>query len=98
VRVPASPPYQALLIPDAAIGSEQVRKFVLVVDGENIARNKYVTLGPLDGDLRVIKSGLEPSDKVVINGMARVRAGQKVAPQAPDAAPPAAAPAAGKPK
>lgn len=101
VRVPASPPYEALLVPDAAIGSEQVRKFVLVVDGENTARSKYVTLGQLDGDLRVIKSGLAPEDKVVVNGMARVRAGQKVTPQAPGAPPPApAAPgaAADKPK
>ena len=96
VRVPASAPYEALLVPDSAIGSEQVRKFVLVVDGENTARAKYVTLGPRDGALRVIKSGLAPTDKVVINGMARVRAGQKVTPQAPAAAaaPGAAAPAA----
>ena len=94
VRVPASAPYEALLVPDSAIGSEQVRKFVLVVDGENAARTKYVTLGPLDGTLRVIKSGLEPADKVVINGMARVRAGQKVTPQAPAAAPAPGAPAA----
>ncbi|MDP2294652.1 MAG: efflux RND transporter periplasmic adaptor subunit [Pseudolabrys sp.] len=101
VRVPASPPYEALLVPDTAIGSEQIRKFVLVVDGENTARSKYVTLGQLDGNLRVIKSGLAPADKVVINGMARVRAGQKVTPQAPGAPPPGpAAPgaAADKPK
>ena len=58
VRVPGSPPYEALLLPDTAIGSEQVRKFVLVVDGENIARIKYVTLGQLVGNLRVIKDGI----------------------------------------
>ncbi len=100
VRVPASAPYEAMLVPDTAIGSEQVRKFVFVVDGENIARARYVTLGHLDGDLRIIKSGLAPNDKVVINGIARIRAGQKVTPQAPGAPPPAAAPgaAADKPK
>ena len=38
IRVPGSPPYQALLVPDAAIGTEQVRKFVLVVGADNIAR------------------------------------------------------------
>lgn len=99
VRVPASPPYEALLVPDVAIGSEQARKFVLTVDGENIARPKYVTLGPLVGDLRVIKDGLGAGDRVVVNGMARTRPGQKVSPQAPGAAPgqpPQAAP--GKPK
>ncbi|MDO9412305.1 MAG: efflux RND transporter periplasmic adaptor subunit [Pseudolabrys sp.] len=90
IRVPASSAYEALLLPDAAIGSEQVRKFVLVVDGENTARLKYVTLGQLDGDLRVIKTGLVPEDKVIVNGMARVRAGQKVTPQAAGAPPPAA--------
>ncbi len=100
VRVPASAPYEAVLVPDTTIGSEQVRKFVFVVDGENIARARYVTLGHLDGDLRVIKSGLGPNDKVVINGIARIRAGQKVTPQAPGAPSPAAAPgaAADKPK
>ena len=45
VRVPGSPAYPALLIPDAAIASEQARKYVLVVDGENIAQQRYVTLG-----------------------------------------------------
>src|SRR5215212_7013623 len=50
VRVPGSAPYEALLLPDAAIGSEQVRKFVLIVDNENVARTKYVTLGQLAGN------------------------------------------------
>jgi RND family efflux transporter MFP subunit len=78
VRVPASSPYEALLVPDAAIGSEQARKYVLVVDQQGIAREKYVTPGQLVGSLRVIKSGLSPEDRVVVDGIARVRAGQKV--------------------
>ena len=45
-------------MPDVAIGTEQVRKFVLVVDAENVARTKYVTLGQLVGHLRVIKDGI----------------------------------------
>ena len=49
VRVPGSPAYPALLIPDAAIASEQARKYVLVVDAENIAQQRYVTLGQVDG-------------------------------------------------
>ena len=49
VRVPGSPPYTALLVPDAAIGTEQARKYVLVVDGENVVRQKYVTLGQMVG-------------------------------------------------
>src|SRR4029079_14085060 len=52
VQGPGSPPYEALLVPDVAIGSEQVRKFVYVVDAENVARQKYVTLGPVVDGLR----------------------------------------------
>ena len=60
IRVPGSPPHLALLIPDAAIGSEQARKYVLVVDDSGTVRQKYVTLGQLDGGLRVIKRRLAP--------------------------------------
>lgn len=81
VQVPASPPQTALLVPDVAIGSEQVRKYVFVVDGENVARQTFVTLGQLDGRLRVIKSGLKPDDRVIVNGMAKTRPGQKVTPK-----------------
>ncbi len=96
IRVPASAPYEALLVPDVAIGSEQSRKFVLVVDGDNKVQTKYVELGQLvDEKLRVIKSGLGPNDRVIVNGMARTRAGQKVNPQKPGAAKPGA-PSAGK--
>jgi multidrug efflux system membrane fusion protein len=86
VRVPASTPYAALLVPDAAIGSEQVRKYVFAVDAAGVAQQKYVTLGQLVGDLRVIKSGLTPADEVIVNGIARVRPGQKVKAQ-PQSAP-----------
>ncbi|MFN3656950.1 MAG: efflux RND transporter periplasmic adaptor subunit [Pseudolabrys sp.] len=89
VRVPASSPAEALLVPDVAIGSEQARKFVLVVDAENVARPKYVTLGQLDGGLRVVKEGLSADDRVIVNGIARVRPGQKVTPQEQGAAQPA---------
>jgi RND family efflux transporter MFP subunit len=78
VRVPASPPYLALLVPDVAIASEQARKYVLAVNDKSIAEQKYVTLGQLLGGLRVIKSGLSPNDEVIVDGIARVRAGQKV--------------------
>ena len=82
IRVPGSPTYQALLVPDAAIGTEQVRKFVLVVGADNVAAAKYVTLGPVvDGNLRVIKDGLKADDRVIVNGLMRVRPGQTVTPQ-----------------
>src|SRR5581483_12345168 len=81
VQVPASPAYQALLVPDAAIGTEQVRKFVYVLDDNNVAKQVYVTLGQVIGDLRVIKGGLAADDRVVVNGLVRVRPGLKVNPQ-----------------
>jgi RND family efflux transporter MFP subunit len=87
VRVPASPAYEALLLPDTAIGSEQVRKFVLVVDNENVARARYVTLGQLVGNLRVIKEGITAEDRVIVNGLMRARPGSKVTPQEEPPAP-----------
>jgi RND family efflux transporter MFP subunit len=81
IQVPSSPPYQALLVPDAAIGTEQTRKFVMVVDGEDTARQRYVMLGPTIGGLRVVKDGFKDDDNVVVDGLMRVRPGVKVKPQ-----------------
>jgi RND family efflux transporter MFP subunit len=91
VQVPSSPPAEALLVPDAAIGTEQVRKFVLVVDGENTVGQKYVTLGPVVDNLRVVRSGLDENDRVIVNGLMRARPGAKVTPQEQAAGPAAAA-------
>jgi multidrug efflux system membrane fusion protein len=92
VQVPGSPPYDALLIPEVAIGTEQARKYVLVVDAENTARQRYVTLGQAVDGLRVIKEGLQPEDRVVVSGLMRARPGQKVTPEeAPPASPQAKA-------
>src|SRR6478609_9477357 len=91
VRVPASPAYDALLVPDVAIGSEQARKYVLAVNSDNVASPKYVTLGQLVGELRVIKSGIDKDDTIIVNGVAHVRPGQKVTPHAEKPAAPAAA-------
>jgi RND family efflux transporter MFP subunit len=99
VRVPASPPYEALLVPDLAVGTEQVRKYLLVVDGEDVARQKYVTLGQLTSDgLRAIKDGLGAQDRVIISGLMQARAGMKVRPQQQGAAPAAPGPAGGAPQ
>jgi len=59
----------------AAIGSEQTRKYVLVVGADNKVQQKYVTPGQLTSDgLRVIKAGLSPDDRVVVDGLMRARA------------------------
>jgi multidrug efflux system membrane fusion protein len=93
VQIAASAPYTALLVPDSAIGSEQARKFVYIVKPDDTVAQKYVELGPLDGNDRVIKSGLEPTDRVVVDGLMRVRPGVKVKPEMQQ--PPASAAATG---
>ena len=90
VQVPGSSPYEALMVPDAAIGTEQVRKFVYVVDQDDIARQRFVTLGEVTDELRVIKQGISANDRVIINGLMRVRPGQKVTPEEQQAPPPQA--------
>jgi RND family efflux transporter MFP subunit len=82
VRVPFQQRENALLVPDAALGSDQGGRYVLVVNAENVIEQRKVTTGQLDGDLRVIESGLKPDDKVVIGGLLRAIPGQKVDPQA----------------
>ncbi|MEP9354756.1 efflux RND transporter periplasmic adaptor subunit [Xanthobacter sp. KR7-65] len=94
IRIDSSAPYDALVVPDVAIGSEQVKKFVYVVGPDNKVVQKPVTLGPLQGDMRVIREGLGPDDKVVVNGLMRVRPGVTVNPQPAGAQAPAGAPAA----
>jgi RND family efflux transporter MFP subunit len=87
VRVPGSPAYAALLVPDGAILSEQARKYVLVVDDENVTRQRYVTLGELVDGSRVIKEGLGWDDRLIVNGLMRARPGVKVTPQEQPASP-----------
>jgi RND family efflux transporter MFP subunit len=93
VQVPGSAPYEALLITDDAIGTEQARKYVLVVGPDDVALQRYVTLGDVVDGLRVIKSGLAPDDRVIVKGLMRARPGSKVTPQEEGAPPQASAPA-----
>lgn len=81
VRLIGSSPYEALLVPDSAIGSDQSRKIVFVVKDDNTVEARPVTLGPLDDGLRVIRDGLKAEDRVVVSGLQRVRPGAKVTPQ-----------------
>jgi len=79
VQLSAAPPADTLLVPEAAIGAEQARKYVMVVDAGNVARPKYVTLGPAVDGLRVV-AGIAPDDNVIVNGLVRARPGAKVTP------------------
>jgi RND family efflux transporter MFP subunit len=77
VRIPGKP-NPALLVPDTAIGSDQGGRYVLVVNKDNIVEQRKVEPGQLVGDLRVIETGLNKDDRVVVGGIMRAIPGQKV--------------------
>jgi RND family efflux transporter MFP subunit len=81
--------HDALLIPDTAIASDQSRKIVFTVADDGTVGTKLVELGPIVDGLRVIRSGLAPTDRIVIDGLQRARPGQKVKPEDGTIAPPA---------
>lgn len=87
VRIPGSSEYDALLVRDAAIADDQGSAFVWVVDAEQKAVYRPVELGPLTNGLRVIRKGLEPSERIVVEGLMAVRNGMVVAPQEVDMKP-----------
>jgi multidrug efflux system membrane fusion protein len=86
VRLIGSSPYEALLLPDTAIATDQSRKIVFVVKDDNTVEAKPVTLGSLDGSLRVIREGLKAEDRVIVDGLQRARVGAKVSPHPAPAA------------
>jgi RND family efflux transporter MFP subunit len=81
VRVPFGQNEKAMLVPDVALGSDQAGRYVLVINAENVVEQRKVKIGPLEGDLRVVESGLKLDDKVVVAGLLRAIPGQKVDPQ-----------------
>jgi len=81
VRVPFDQQRSALLVPDVALGSDQSGRYVLVVNKDNVVEQRKIQAGPIDGELRVIESGLKPDDRVVVAGLLRAIPGQKVDPQ-----------------
>jgi len=82
--------HDALLVPDGAIASDQANKIVFTVAEDGTVGTKRVELGPIIDGLRVVRSGLAPTDRIVIDGLPRARPGQKVT--AEDGAIKAAAP------
>jgi multidrug efflux system membrane fusion protein len=64
-----------LLIPDRALGSDQVQKFVYVVNAEKKVEFRPVKIGPMIDGLRVVKEGLKPGEQIVAEGLLRVRPG-----------------------
>ena len=80
VRLVGSGTYRATVVVDRAIGTDQDKKFVLVLKPDSTVEYRPVQLGRLVGGLRVVDSGLTAGDQIVINGLQRVRPGMKISP------------------
>ncbi|MFO7325646.1 MAG: efflux RND transporter periplasmic adaptor subunit [Pseudomonadota bacterium] len=81
VRLGEGATYHAILIDDRAVGTDQTRRFVYVVGPDNTVEFRQVELGPLHEGLRVVREGLSPGERIVVNGLMRVRPGITVSPQ-----------------
>jgi hypothetical protein len=78
LRISGSGKYDALLIPDAAVGSNLGQKFVYAVNGKSEVEMRPVELGPLQEGLRIVRKGITSSDRIITAGVQRVRPGAKV--------------------
>ena len=84
VRLQGSTPYEAVLVPDEAVGSDQAQKFVFVINGDNTVEYRMVQLGPLIHGFRVIRDGLKPNDWFIVSGIQRAKTGLNVSPEKRD--------------
>jgi multidrug efflux system membrane fusion protein len=80
LRLAGTGSYRGLLIQDRAVGTDLSKKFVYVVGPKNEVQYRTVTLGPIVDGLRVVRTGLEAGESVVVNGLQRVRPGVQVTP------------------
>jgi membrane fusion protein, multidrug efflux system len=84
VRVAGSPKYEAVLVADRAIGSDQDQKYVVVIQADGLTKFQKVVLGPIVDGLRVIQSGLQGDETVVVEGIGKVRPNSKVSAEQTD--------------
>ncbi len=94
IRLVGSGKYPATLVLDRAVGTDQDKKFVLVLKPDSTVDYRPVQVGRLVDGLRVVSSGLKPGEQIVINGLQRARPGMKVTPTVAEMAPDSAALAA----
>jgi RND family efflux transporter MFP subunit len=98
IRLPFGAPHEAILIAEEALGTDQGQKYVYVVGDENKAEQRRIKVGRLHNGLREVLEGLGTSDRIVVNGLQRVRPGGEVKAQdVPMPTPPSRAREAGKP-
>jgi RND family efflux transporter MFP subunit len=81
LRIPAGVPYQAVLVPQRSVISMQGEKLVVVIGQDNIAAFRPVELGTLNAGMQVIRKGLAAGERVVVDGLLKVRPGEKVDPK-----------------
>ena len=81
LRIPAGEPYQAVLVPQRSVTSTQGEKFVVVIGQDNIAAFRPVELGTLNAGMQVIRKGVAAGERVVVDGLLKVRPGEKVDPK-----------------
>ena len=81
LRLAGTPEYEAILIPDASVVSDQSRKLVLIVDQDGNVKGAPVDLGPLHNGLRIVRGGVGRDDMIVVRGIQRARPGGKVVPK-----------------
>ncbi len=82
IRVGGGEPHPALLVDEAAVGTDQSKKYVMVVDQANKVQYREVQLGERHGGLMEIAGGLKEGERIIVNGLQRVRPGDTVAPKA----------------
>ena len=78
IRLAAGAAAPAVLVPDRAVGTDQSKRFVLVVGADKMAQFREITPGPLVDGMRVVSSGLKAGEMVVVSGLQRVRPGAPV--------------------
>jgi len=81
ISIPGSPVYQGVLIPDEAIASDQDRRIVYVLDDKNVATAQVIRPGPRIDGYRVVRKGLTGEERIIVNGLMRVRPGITVDPE-----------------
>jgi RND family efflux transporter MFP subunit len=90
IRVPVGREANAILVPEVALGFDQLGRYVLVVNDKNVVERRGVTTGPEENGMVVIDGGLNANERVIVNGLQRAIPGREVSPEMQEAATPAA--------
>jgi RND family efflux transporter MFP subunit len=78
VRIPLGPPKPGLVLPDAAVLSDQEGDYVFILNAQDVVERRGIVKGPMEGSERSVKEGLTATDRVIVNGIPNIRIGQKV--------------------